>query len=60
VKGGTVLLLNAPPGCEKLFAGSPARVTTRPVGTAETVLLFASRAAQNEMSALRVRPIPPT
>jgi hypothetical protein len=50
VKGGTVLLLNAPSGFEKLFAGSPARVTTRPAGTAETVLLFASSAAQLDAS----------
>jgi hypothetical protein len=50
VKGGTVLLLNAPSGLEKLFAGSPARVTTRPAGPAETVLLFASSAAQLDAS----------
>ena len=46
VKGGTVLVLNAPSGIDKLFAGSPAKVTTRPTGPADTVLLFASSPAQ--------------
>ena len=41
VKGGTVALIGAPPGYDKLFDGSPAKVTTRGSGAAETVLVFA-------------------
>lgn len=48
VKGGTVLLANAPAGSEALFDGSPATVTTRSRGTAETVLLFADDEGQLE------------
>ena len=43
-----MLVLNAPPGFEKRFAGSPAKVTTRCGGTAETVVLFARDAAHLE------------
>lgn len=37
VKGGKVLLVNAPPGYDKLFDGSPATVVTRASGVAETM-----------------------
>jgi len=46
IKGGTVLLVNAPAGYAKLLDGSPAKVTTRASGTADAVLLFATDEAQ--------------
>ena len=46
VKSGTVMLINAPPGYEKHFAGSPATITTRRAGMANTVLVFANDAKQ--------------
>ena len=46
IKGGTVLLVNAPAGYDKLLGGSPAKVTTRASGAADTVLLFATDEAQ--------------
>jgi hypothetical protein len=46
VKGGTVLLLNAPPGFEKQFAGSPAATVTRSAAMADTIVLFAGSVAQ--------------
>ena len=46
IKSGTVLVVNGPPGYDKLLAGSPAKVTTRASGTADTVLLFANDEAQ--------------
>ena len=46
IKGGTVLLVNAPAGYDKVLAGSPAKVTTRASGTADTVLLFTTDEAQ--------------
>ena len=46
IKGGTVLVVNGPPGYDKLLEGSPAKVTTRASGTADTVLLFANDEAQ--------------
>ena len=48
VKGGTVALIAAPTGYDKLFDGSPATVTTRGSGTVETVLVFANDEAQLE------------
>ncbi len=41
IKGGTVALMSAPSGYEKLFEGSPAKVTTRGAGPGDTVVLFA-------------------
>jgi hypothetical protein len=41
IKGGIVALIGAPAGYEKLFAGGPAKVTTRGSGLADTVVLFA-------------------
>ena len=46
IKGGTVLLVNAPAGYAKVLDGSPAKVTTRAGGTADAVLLFATDEAQ--------------
>ena len=46
IKGGTVLVINAPAGYAKVLDGSPAKVTTRASGTADTVLLFAADEAQ--------------
>jgi len=46
IKGGTALLVNAPPGYAQVLDGSPAKVTTRGSGTADTVLLFANDEAQ--------------
>ena len=46
IKDGTVLVVNGPPGYDKLLTGSPAKVTTRASGTADTVLLFANDEAQ--------------
>lgn len=46
IKGGTVLLVNAPAGYGKVLDGSPAKVTTRASGTADTVFLFAADEAQ--------------
>lgn len=46
VKGGTVALIGAPAGYEKLFAGSPAKVTTRGSGLADTVVLFVNNVAE--------------
>jgi hypothetical protein len=46
IKGGTVLLVNAPAGYSNILDGSPAKVTTRASGTADTVLLFATDEAQ--------------
>ncbi len=46
IKGGTVLLMNAPAGYAKVLDGSPAKVTTRAAGTVDTVLLFAADKAQ--------------
>ena len=45
VKGGTVLLMNAPAGYDALLAASP-QVT--PSGTADTVLLFVNDEAQTK------------
>ena len=50
IKGGTVLLMNAPSGYDKVLAGSPAKVVTRGPAAADTVLLFASDQAQLEAS----------
>ena len=50
IKGGTVLLMNAPPGYAKLLDGSPAKVTTRGSGSADTILAFASDEAQAKAS----------
>jgi hypothetical protein len=55
VKGGTVALVAAPPGYDKLFDGSPAKVTTRSSGAAETVLVFARDEAQVEAALPAVR-----
>ena len=41
IKGGTLALVGAPAGYEKLFEGSTAKVTTRGSGAADTVVLFA-------------------
>jgi hypothetical protein len=38
--------VNAPAGYSKVLDGSPAKVTTRASGTADTVLLFAADEAQ--------------
>ena len=46
IKGGTVLLANAPAGYAKVLDGSPAKVTTRAAGPVDTVLLFAADEAQ--------------
>jgi hypothetical protein len=46
VKDGTVALIAAPAGYDKLFDGSPAKVTTRGSDAAETVLVFASDEGQ--------------
>jgi hypothetical protein len=48
IKGGTVLLMHAPPGYDKLFAGSPAKVSTRGSGLSDTVVLFAKDVAHLE------------
>ena len=48
VKGGTVALVQAPAGYDKLFGGSPAKVTTRGGGPADTVVLFAKDVAHLE------------
>ena len=48
VKGGTVALVHAPAGYDKLFAGSPAKVITRGGGPADTVVLFAKDVAHLE------------
>ena len=50
IKGGAVLLVNTPAGYSKVLDGSPAKVTTRASGTAETVLLFATDEAQFKAS----------
>ena len=50
IKGGTVLLANAPAGYDKVLDGSPAKVTTRASGTPENVLLFANDEAGLEKS----------
>ncbi len=50
IKGGTALLVNAPPAYSKVLDGSPAKVTTRASGTADTVLLFATDEAQFKAS----------
>ena len=50
IKGGTVLLMNAPSGYANVLAGSPAKVVTRGPTAADTVLLFASDQAQLEGS----------
>ena len=50
IKGGTVLLMNAPSGYAKVLAGSPAKVVTREPTAADTVLLFADDQAQLEAS----------
>jgi hypothetical protein len=42
IKGGTVALIGAPAGYDTLFEGSPAKVTTRGSGLADTVVLFAN------------------
>ena len=55
IKGGTVLLVNAPAGYDKLLAASPAKVVTRASGTAETVLVFATDESQLEAAL----PLPP-
>ncbi len=41
IKGGILALVGAPAGYESLFEGSPAKVTTRGSGAADTVVLFA-------------------
>lgn len=41
IKGGILALVGAPAGYERLFEGSPAKVTTRDSGAADTVVLFA-------------------
>ena len=41
-----MLLVNTPAGYAKVLDGSPARVTTRASGTADTVLVFAADEAQ--------------
>ena len=49
VKGGTVLLMNAPAGYDGMFAGSPASVITSADGLAnpaDTVLVFANDTAE--------------
>jgi hypothetical protein len=46
IKGGTALLVNAPAGYAKVLEGSPAKVTSRASGIADTVLLFANDEAQ--------------
>jgi len=46
IKGGTALLVNAPAGYAKVLDGSPAKVTTRASGAADTVLLFAADEAE--------------
>jgi len=46
IKGGTTLLVNAPAGYGNVLEGSPAKVTPRASGTADTVLLFATDEAQ--------------
>jgi hypothetical protein len=46
IKGGTVLLVNAPASYATVLDGSPAKVTTRVGGTADAVLLFATDEAQ--------------
>ena len=46
VKGGTVALIGAPAGYDKLFEGSPAKVTTRGSGLADMVVLFVKDVAQ--------------
>jgi len=50
IKGGTVLLMNAPAGYDKVLAGSPAKVVTRGPAAADTILLFANDQAQLEAS----------
>ena len=50
IKGGTALLMNAPTGYNNALDGSPAKVTTRASGTADTVLLFATDEAQLKAS----------
>jgi hypothetical protein len=50
IKGGTVLLMNAPSGYDKVLAGSPAKVVTRGPAAADTILLFANDQAQLEAS----------
>ena len=50
IKGGTVLLMNAPSGYDKVLTGSPAKVVTRGPTAADTVLLFATDQAQLEAS----------
>ena len=46
IKGGTVLLMNAPSGYDKVLAGSPAKVVTRGPAAADTILLFVNDQAQ--------------
>lgn len=41
IRGGTVALIGAPAGYDKLFEGSSAKVTTHGSGMADTVVLFA-------------------
>jgi hypothetical protein len=54
VKGGTVSLVNAPAGYDKMFAGSPAKVSTRAGGAADVVLMFAKDVGQLETTLPRV------
>ena len=60
VKGGTVALVGAPAGYDKLFDGSPAKVSTRGSAPAETVLVFASDEGQlkKALPAVRARIAP--
>ena len=55
IKGGTVLLMNAPSGYDRVLAGSPAKVVTRGPAAADTVLVFASDQARLEASMPRGR-----
>jgi hypothetical protein len=48
IKGGTVALVQAPAGYDKLLADSPAKVSTRGSGLADTVVLFAKDVAHLE------------
>ena len=50
IKGGNVLLMNAPPGYAKVLAGSPTKVVTRAPTAADTVLLFVNDQSQLEAS----------
>jgi hypothetical protein len=46
VKGGTVLLANAPSGIAEMFDGSPATLTKKASNRTDTVLLFAKDEAE--------------